>query len=534
MADPIDDNQKEIIRLIDQESKRQGLDPDYGLAVAGAESNYKHIPASDPKSTAYGPFQVNKDTAKTLGIDYDAMVKDPKLAIQAGVANLVRHAKNPDIAGDPIRVAAAHHYGADSPYAKTGDTAHLSPEAANYLADIGSRHPGGDFPQSIYTPPNADSKPGVRLGGDNAEQLANDQGEHPGSMVSSGASTTPDNEDAKRQFMQATSALGGAGTSALLQGTGKGISLLPYAASQYFPNKFPLTEDTTMTRSGLERWMKSGTHATNLANLNLSDLEKEYNNLMSKTDPNWKPMKLRNMKEVGAAINAMTPTKDQQVTQPIYKLVGPNRFEETGQFRTKTIPGSPGIDTSKYEFDPKNPIKSTARAVGRSAESTAKSVFPVAGKMAVGAVGGVNALTGFNDALDAYSKSHSLTDRDVLMNAAKGFGGLAQITPKYMGPGSVVADAAKTAEDYNKYGINPFQNPEALRTIAHGIGTAGSAASMVPTPMSKGLGYAGMAVGMLPEAYDAYKAGKYYLNSREKSGLPKHEDVNDTPLPFNQ
>lgn len=149
MADKLTDDQKNIIRLIEKEAIKSGLDPDFALAVAQMESGYKHIPATDTSSTAFGPFQVNKPTAKTLGVDYDEMVKNPELAVRAGIQNLLSHAKNPKLEGDPARIIAAHHYGADSPFALTGDVKNLSQKDANYIASIGELLPSGEFPTSV-------------------------------------------------------------------------------------------------------------------------------------------------------------------------------------------------------------------------------------------------------------------------------------------------------------------------------------------------------------------------------------------------
>jgi hypothetical protein len=149
MADQLTKDQLDIIRLIEKEAIKAGLNPDFALAVAQAESAYKHIPATDTSSTAFGPFQVNKPTAKTLGVDYDAMVKDPQLAVRAGIQNLLSHANNPKLEGDPARIIAAHHWGADSPFASTGDLKHLNKEHANYIAGIGELLPTGEFPETV-------------------------------------------------------------------------------------------------------------------------------------------------------------------------------------------------------------------------------------------------------------------------------------------------------------------------------------------------------------------------------------------------
>jgi hypothetical protein len=126
--------QKRIIRLIEQEAIKVGVDPDFAVALASLESTFRHVPADDKKSTAFGPFQVNKATAQANGVDYDEMKNSPELAVRAGVLNIARHAQNPQLGGDPMRVAAAHRLGENSEYAKTGDVSKIDKQLAGYLA----------------------------------------------------------------------------------------------------------------------------------------------------------------------------------------------------------------------------------------------------------------------------------------------------------------------------------------------------------------------------------------------------------------
>jgi hypothetical protein len=159
--------QKEIIRMIEKEAKLAGIDPDFAVSLANIESGFRHVPAKvaegQPPSTAFGPFQVNKATAKSNGVDYDEMVKSPELAVRTGIMNIVRHAKNPDLMTvnpdtgikeiDPLRIAAAHRYGESSQYAKTGDRNLIDKTLANYLADAMDHFPEQTFPQTVYTKP---------------------------------------------------------------------------------------------------------------------------------------------------------------------------------------------------------------------------------------------------------------------------------------------------------------------------------------------------------------------------------------------
>ena len=151
----LSDDQKDTINKIYDWSNTLGLDPNFALSVAYPESGVKHIPASDPESTAFGPFQVNKATAQANGVDYDAMKSNKDLAVWAGLKNLQRHAENPDLQGDPARILAAHRFGENSAYAKSGDPADITPQLADFFTKVGSVY-GDELPSSIYKKP-ADS-----------------------------------------------------------------------------------------------------------------------------------------------------------------------------------------------------------------------------------------------------------------------------------------------------------------------------------------------------------------------------------------
>ena len=160
--------QKKIIREIEKEAIDAGVDPDFAIALANLESTFQHIPAEDKKSTAFGPFQVNKATAEANGVDYDEMKKNPELAIKAGIKNIARHMNNPTFEGDPARIAAAHRYGENSEYAKTGDVSKIDSTLRDYLLGVAGHYPNEEFPETIATKkPEASAKaeePAVDMG----------------------------------------------------------------------------------------------------------------------------------------------------------------------------------------------------------------------------------------------------------------------------------------------------------------------------------------------------------------------------------
>jgi hypothetical protein len=174
--------QKKIIKEIEKQAIAYGVDPDFAIALANLESNFQNIPAGDKSSTAFGPFQVNKATAEANGYDYEKMKSNPTIAIQAGISNLARHAKNPLFEGDPLRIAAAHRYGEGSDYAKTGNTKLIDQTLREYLASAMEHFPDERFPETVYSDPRNVEKTGkaeapdtsmgsIALGGENAKEV---------------------------------------------------------------------------------------------------------------------------------------------------------------------------------------------------------------------------------------------------------------------------------------------------------------------------------------------------------------------------
>lgn len=159
--------QKNIIRLIEKEAIAAGVDPYFAIALANLESTFRHVPAQvaegEPASTSFGPFQVNKATAAANGVDYEEMKNNPELAVRTGIMNIARHAKNPNLMTknpetgvkeiDPARIAAAHRYGENSEYAKTGNRAGIDEALKTYLRGVAEHYDDRDFPQTILTKP---------------------------------------------------------------------------------------------------------------------------------------------------------------------------------------------------------------------------------------------------------------------------------------------------------------------------------------------------------------------------------------------
>lgn len=113
----------DVPKFIQDEAKRQGLDPNLALAVAHQESQF------DPKATsgkgARGIFQLMPGTAKMLGVNPD----DPKENIQGGVRYLKQMM---DRYKDVPTALAAYNWGPEH-VDRGGD---LPAETQNYISQI--------------------------------------------------------------------------------------------------------------------------------------------------------------------------------------------------------------------------------------------------------------------------------------------------------------------------------------------------------------------------------------------------------------
>jgi hypothetical protein len=438
MAD-LTSEQKTIIRAIEKQAIAMGVDPDFALAVAGAESNYKHIPANDPKSTAYGPFQVNKATAEFHKYKYPEMVADANMAIEAGLKNLHHHGSNPLFENDPARITAAHRWGAGtsdisknppgSNYARTGDRSYLAPDMANYIADIGERHPNGEFPQSILTNPaqNTSSE------NTSLEKTEDDQSssEYGGTKV--GGYKDPVVEKLSQTDPAETGAIAGAigavgGTTYLTKkpviGVMQKFGMLPGGPKV---SDLPI-ESQVLSRDSLQRYTNSQLGVKVL----LSDLEK-----LTGGTP------LRTMREVQQAIDKLHAVDEIPASrEPRFKYVDGQKIR-TGYNQIPAVPGKPQISLDPYIIPPtaqefiseklaKSPLGGAVKTMGETLKSS-----PVRG-----------GLTAFSTGLNAQDTANKIETGDKTGAALSGIAtgaDIASLFPK-VGPLAGTVSAAIDAQ----------------------------------------------------------------------------------------
>lgn len=424
MADLTDD-QKKIIREIERQAIAMGIDPNFALAVAGAESDYRHIPAKDPKSTAYGAFQVNKPTAETNKYDYAEMVADPSKAIEVGLKNLQRHASNPLFEGDPARIVAAHRLGEGSDYAKTGDPKHLTPDIAGYIADVGERHPNAEFPQNVLIKPSSETTTEGTTEGQGTSEYG---GTGVGSYGDLAQAQTAPNETAAlagaagtltgATYLAKKPLIGVMQKAGILPGGPKG-SDLPF-------------ESQPQSRPSLQRYADSQLKFK----VPLDDLEK-----LTGGTP------IRTPSEVQQAIKKLHATEEIPASrEPKFKFVD-GKKTQVGWTQIPAVPAKPQVDLTPYIVPPtaaevtsekiaKSPLGSTLNAVGSTLKSS-----PVRG--------GLTAFSTGLNAQDAFNKAQTGDTAGATLSGLATAADVASLFPKvgpFAGTVSAGIDAKRRAE----------------------------------------------------------------------------------------
>ena len=126
----LDENQERVARKILETAPKYGINPDFALSIAMAENMFRDRTS---EKGAIGPMQLMPNTAKGLGVDpYD---EDDN--IKGGLMLIKQLTGDKRIGSDPIRVLAGYHSGPDLKYFETNDYADLGPNALKYIDRIG-------------------------------------------------------------------------------------------------------------------------------------------------------------------------------------------------------------------------------------------------------------------------------------------------------------------------------------------------------------------------------------------------------------
>lgn len=74
----------------DLEKKNLKTIENWLINIAGIETNYQNIPCTDPNSSAYGYFQINKAAARDAGVNHEKMKTDINLQFKIAFKNILK------------------------------------------------------------------------------------------------------------------------------------------------------------------------------------------------------------------------------------------------------------------------------------------------------------------------------------------------------------------------------------------------------------------------------------------------------------
>ena len=130
--------------------------------------------------------------------------------------------------------------------------------------------------------------------------------------------------------------------------------------------------------------------------------------------------KIRTMSEVQDALSEVKGAPETTVQKPKVKLIRPDVFEKTDEFRVSRTPAKPPIDLTKYET--KEGIRAALRRSGAKAAEGATRFLPSIARVGLGGAGAAGAaMSGYN-AIEDYKEDKGFSPRVVMggMNALGG------------------------------------------------------------------------------------------------------------------
>lgn len=159
--DKLSDEQLEVARMVVDEAKAQGVDPDKILPLAFQESRFnpKAIgPMTRRKERAVGVMQLLPSTAKDLGVNPHILEEN----IRGGVSYWKKLFEDPKVGNseDADRAYIAYNAGPNSQYFKTNDPEHIPTESIQYLQKIRAHSAEVETPEtealtSVEAPPES-------------------------------------------------------------------------------------------------------------------------------------------------------------------------------------------------------------------------------------------------------------------------------------------------------------------------------------------------------------------------------------------
>lgn len=139
----IDENQRRVAQKIMDMAPKYQVNPDFALALAMAENMFRD---KESNKGAIGPMQLMPDTAKFLGVD----PYDEDQNIEGGLRLIRQLTGHKQVGLDPIRVLAGYHSGPEHKFFKTNNADDLGPNALNYIDRVAT-FAGGQLPPVLLS-----------------------------------------------------------------------------------------------------------------------------------------------------------------------------------------------------------------------------------------------------------------------------------------------------------------------------------------------------------------------------------------------
>ncbi len=259
----------------------------------------------------------------------------------------------------------------------------------------------------------------------NTEEVKDAEKEHPDQNLEyTDPKEIPGVQESTKNALKVVGAKLGTSTAAGVETGKKVLPLVPNIYNSLVGNDINMNRPST--RMSMQKYLNS--QINHNLNLNLSDLEKEYNALLKAKDPAANTVKIRTMAEVQQALNAIKPTPDEMIAKPRVEQVRPGVFRETGEFTSKKIPGNPGIDMSKYELNPNTPVRNEVKAGVKTAGNVVKGALPSVARVGIGTLGGLGALSGGYDTYES-AREKGWTDPRTISKGAATLGSTLMMYP---------------------------------------------------------------------------------------------------------
>jgi len=423
----LDENQRRVAQKIMDMAPKYQVNPDFALAIAMAENMFR---SEKSVKGAIGPMQLMPDTAKGLGVDPN----DEDDNIKGGLMLIRQLTGHKQVGLDPIRVLAGYHSGPDLDFFKTNNTDDLGPNALQYIVNV-SNFAGGKLPSvliseeqvtALATPEDAPAPSGN------------------GSVVVSPEDMARKEAEKRLEFLQAAGAGAGATASTIMDTTGrignKTVDMLAERTAKAMANRAPTgalptaampsgtlpggaitpepsAQSTRILQGGQGDTLGTTGRARQEGYQTETSRRAAVANEMKATNPQVRQILAQAPGMTSSASGVLYPTVEPRPTagprpqsSPLTVRGGapyspPTMGPEIGNIR----PGEPSMGAFVPQA-PSGALPQQRPSLARQAINMGRRAMdiPVIGPAATGALGGFGAITEANDAAERYRRGDML------------------------------------------------------------------------------------------------------------------------------